>query len=163
MHVRKRILPSGRAVWQARTSTVVNGRRVEKAKQFPTEREARAWARSIGSVLEAKRVTGGAMTVDSYFTFWLDHLSREGRLQEKTRYEYRHHLGRLRPLIGAIKLSELSPYHLDDAFARLCGRGGRALSRRTIYHAAQIVGTALKAARRWRFIAASPLEDIERL
>jgi integrase len=163
MFIRKRTLPSGRIVWQTRTSTVVRGRRVEKAKQFATEREAKAWARSTGAAIEEKQVAGGGMTTDSFFTLWLDHIDREGRLAEKTRYEYRHHLGRLRPLIGAIKLGQLSPYHLDDALARLCGRGGRVLSRRTIYHVARIVGTCLKAARRWRFIPHSPLEDIERL
>ena len=135
----------------------------EKAKQFPTEREARAWARSIGSVLEAKRVTGGAMTVDSYFTFWLDFISAARAGSRKRRAmsiatiwagcvpHRRHQTQRAQPLSSRRCSSPGSAGAADGSVAAHdlpCGpnRGHR-----------------LKAARRWRFITASSLEDIERL
>jgi integrase len=164
MHIRKRVLPSGLVRWQARTSVTAGGRREERARDFTSEKAAKQWARDHGALIERRGVAAGETTVAAYFERWLAHLEEVGSVQPKTLYEYQHHLRRLVPLIGSLRLDRLTTFDLDQAYARLLRRGGRKdkpLHPRTVYAVHRIVSSALKRARKWKLIADNPAQDAE--
>src|SRR5262249_141713 len=107
-HVRRITRPSGLVRWQARVSVVVDGRRIERARDFASERAAKTWMHGEGRLIEQRGVQGEG-TVGAFFTQWLDYLREAGQHQAKTLVEYGQRLGRLRPLIGHIRLDRLSP------------------------------------------------------
>jgi integrase len=163
-HIRKQVLSSGEVRWQVRASTSAGCCRRYSARNFGTESEAKAWARTHGAAIEGKGISGGKGTVGGYFERWLGHLDEAGKHEAKTVYEYRHHLGRLVPLIGGIRLDRLTSYDLDQAYAQLLrrgGRGGAPLQPRTVYHVHRIASTALKRAAKWRLIAENPAASAE--
>jgi integrase len=163
-YVHRRVLPSGAIRFQARASTSAGGKRQHHTRSFATEREARAWANSQGALIERKGVAAGKDTVARYFERWLTHIEEAGQLEPKTVYEYRHHLRRLVPLIGAIRLNRLRSYDLDTAYGALLrrgGRGGRPLHPRTVSHVHRIVSGALKRAVKWKLIPENPAASAE--
>jgi hypothetical protein len=80
-HIRRRTLPSGLVRWQARTSTETEGKRNELARDFATEREARAWLRSEGAHIEQRSIRSSASTVGAYFERWLAWLGEASQLE----------------------------------------------------------------------------------
>ena len=165
MHIRKRTLPSGEVRWQVRLSSAIDGHRIEQARDFSSEREAKAWAQGEGRRIEQSGARA-ACTVGEYFRQWLDYLDEADQLQPKTRIEYRQRLGRLATLIGHKPLGRLSTRDLDLAYAKLLRSGGHhggPLHPRTVAGMHRVVLMALKRARRWRLIGDNPAADVERL
>jgi integrase len=164
MHIRKRVLPSGKERWQVRISNTIDGRRVERARDFSTAHEARSWSRQEGAAIEDRSVRGSEGTFANYSRRWLDHLAAMGQHQPKSLLEYRQCLGRVLPFIGGKRLDRLSPADLEQAYAQLLQRGGRwggPLSARTVVCTHRVVFMALKRARRWKLIGDNPAAEID--
>jgi integrase len=161
-NIRRRVLPSGAIRWQARASATVNGKRQYHARDFTTESAARSWAHAQGALIERRGVGGAKGTVAAYFERWLRWLGDSGTLQPKSHYEYGRHLHRLVHLIGGLKLSRITSYDLDQAYAHLLRRGGRngqPLSPRSVHHCHRIVSSAFRQARRWKLLAENPATE----
>jgi integrase len=163
-HIRKRVLADGTVSWQARASTYAGGSRKYVARNFASEREALAWARGQGALIESRGISGGKDSVASYFRRWCDHLDEAGKLEATTRAGYRFALGKITSLIGGIKLAKLSVADLDAAYAKLSrsgGLNGKPLSARSVHAIHRVVSNALRRARKWKLIADNPAQDAE--
>jgi integrase len=163
-HIRKRLTPNGEVRWQVRVSTRENGRRREIARDFGRKAEAEAWAADQGTLIERKQVGGGQTTFAAFLDRWLLHLTERDELEAKTIQEYRNHGRRLLPYIGTKPIERITPLDLDDAYTALQrrgGKGGRALSARTVHHVHRVAHNALARAVRWRLITSNPAAEAQ--
>ena len=69
-HIRKRTLANGETRWQARASTYAGGGRKYVARNFASEREALAWAREQGALIERRGISSGKDSVLYLATVW---------------------------------------------------------------------------------------------
>lgn len=95
---------------------------------------------------------GEKITVREYLeVHWLPSLE----LAPATVYGYQLQVDRIMPVIGHLKLSELTPYHLDSLIREFEAQG----TRLNIY---KMLSSALRRAVRLGFIAINPLDRVDR-
>ena len=70
---------------------------------------------------------------------------------------YRQIVGRLTSLLGALRLQELRPAHVQDAYARLLDDS---LAPRTVLHHHRVLHKALQQAVRWQVLARNPTDVV---
>ena len=97
-------------------------------------------------------------TTGKYLEQWLEDTARPS-VRPKTYDSYRLNVQRLLPLIGSIRLGNLSPAHVQSAYAALHRRG---LSPRSIHHAHTVLHGALGKAVRWGMITRNPTDGATR-
>jgi integrase len=146
----------------------VTGKRRQKVR---TVRGTKAFAERertrLLAEVDARRLNAGPgrLTVGAYLLEqWLPHM--KPRLAERSfeRYEgiVRAHLV---PALGAFKLRDLEPLHIQRYYAAALQNGRRdgrgALSAKTVLHHHRLLSEALKQARRWRLLAVNPAEDVQ--
>lgn len=153
-------------VWRVRLSL---GRDTLTGKPRQLERRVRGTRKAAERVLAnlhlspdaERRKDGTPITVGELLDRFLAHRERLGR-EALTIEAYRAHVERVRPLIGAKKLSALRPEHLDDLYGRLLDAD---LSAATVgrYHAT--MRAALKWGRRmgWVESVATDLATVPRV
>jgi integrase len=160
-HLRKRILASGRTVFQVETSTRTrDGRREKKTRNFPTEREAKAFLVGEGAAIERHRVASGRMTIAAYIDHYLRTREEAGDAEVKTLVEYAHHLRRLMPHVGNLRLDRLTRTDMKKAYGALRQRGsktGGPLHPRTVLHVHRIFHHAMEEAVADGLIAVNPV------
>jgi integrase len=112
-------------------------------------------------VAEAQTRTATAMdrstaTVGQLLDRWLEHRVGLGKVRAKTAYEYQRKIeGRIKPVLGDVKLRQLTPSHLDSAYTAWLAEG---LSPSTVrvYHS--ILSAACRQAVKWDLIDRAPTE-----
>jgi integrase len=112
-------------------------------------------------VAEAQTKTATAMdrstaTVGQLLDRWLEHRVALGKVRPKTAYEYERKIeGRIKPVLGDVKLRQLTPGHLDNAYKGWLAEG---LSPSTVrvYHS--ILSAACRQAVKWDLIDRAPSE-----
>ena len=91
-----------------------------------------------------------------------------GRLAQKTRYRYEEFLtSRINPAIGHIPLTDITPMHLRDFYAKLqqepnkcAGREGF-ISAQTILHHHRLIHNILQTAFMWDLIVSNPAAKVK--
>lgn len=102
-----------------------------------------------------------SLSVSDYLERWLDEREASGALKQSTALSYRN---KLRPAIarfGSIKLSALTPSHLDALYLNLSTEGrqaGGGLSARTVRYTHTVLRKALNDAHRKGLIAQNPAD-----
>ncbi len=107
MSVRKRVLPSGLAVWLV---DYRDGSGKRRARQFNTKREADSFNTKVRGELATGTHTAdsASITVHEAATLWVARCEREG-LEAATLLDYRQHLKlHILPFVGSVKLSRLT-------------------------------------------------------
>jgi integrase len=95
-------------------------------------------------------------TVGQLLDRWLEHRVALGKVRPKTAYEYERKIeGRIKPVLGEVKLRQLTPAQLDHAYAAWLADG---LSPSTVrvYHS--ILSAACRQAVKWDLLDRAPTE-----
>jgi integrase len=109
------------------------------------------------STAAALNADAGALTVAEYLNRWLDTTaSRSVRHGTLTRYEQLVRL-RILPHLGSVRLSKLTPSHIEMFFTDL---GNAGISPRGQQMAGNVLGRALKDAIRLKLITSNPVRDV---
>jgi integrase len=99
-----------------------------------------------------------AATVGQLLDKWVAHVEAVGRARPKTAYEYRRKIdGRIRPLLGDIRLDRLAPDTIDAAYGRWLEEG---LSPASVHALHAILSAALRQAVRWGWIERTPIDRV---
>lgn len=140
--IRRRVLPSGKAVWLA---AYVDGGGKRRFRQFPTRKEADAFLTQARA-----QVASGVHTPDSVSPtvaeaaeIWLKRCERD-KLEPTTIEQYRGHVElHIGPRIGATKLSRLTAPLVNEFADQLLTAGrSRELCRRVLISLSSIVTEA---------------------
>ena len=96
------------------------------------------------------------VTVAEYLQRWLrDYVAVNVAPSTLRRYE--QIVGRLLPLLGALRLQHLRPTHIQEAYAALLPDG---LAARTVLHHHRVLREALQHAVRWQLAASNPADAV---
>lgn len=126
--VRKRTLPSGKTVWQA---DYRDGEGKRRSKQFPAKREASNWLdQAKGQIRAGIHVADSAsITVKEAASLWIA-AGATDRLERTTvRQREQHARLHIVPLIGAIKLTQLTTPRIEAFKDELVETRSRAMAR----------------------------------
>lgn len=93
--------------------------------------------------------TGGAITMGALLDRFLTHAGVQGRSPTTIRKYEQIADAVIRPVIGAVKLSNLTAQHLDALYATLVAKGNRATTIRRVH---ALIGAALHQAIRWDLV-----------
>ncbi len=139
--IRKRTLPSGKAVWLVDYRDQAGQRR---AKQFPTRKAADAWSvHARGQVAAGTHVAdSSSVTVKAAAALWIERCEADG-LETSTIRQYRGHVdNRIVPRIGAEKLSRLTVPRLEALKDEMLRDLSRALTRKVMVSISSIITEA---------------------
>ena len=142
-----------------------------RRRRYLTIRGSKKDALRALTAAERQRDTGidilpGKLTVAAYFERWLtDYAAVKVAPTTFARYTgiTRHHVV---PAIGHLKLADLRPQHLQNAYALWLRPGsrrdgsGKALSSQTVLHHHRLISEALEQAVRWQLIALNPAHAV---
>src|SRR5262245_20006593 len=130
---------------------------------FATRKQAQtALSAALGEIGKGSYVEPSAMTVDEFLQRWLeDYVQHNCAAKTGERYAeiVRNHV---LPVIGAVKLRELKPAHIQELYSlakragRRDGRGG--LSSRTVHHIHRVLTNALNTGVKWQLLATNPVK-----
>ena len=151
--------PDGR--WEARVvvGRTVSGNPKRRGVYGKTRKEVAEKLNKLLTDHHAGRLAQSASqaTVQSHLELWL---SLRTDLEAATIAYYQHMIrAYINPGIGEIKLTTLTPLHLEHLMANLARKG---LSVRTVEGAYKTLSTALAQAVRWELIPESPIRKIKR-
>ncbi len=155
--IRKR----GKRSWEARFDVgrdhTTGQRRFEYRTIQGTKAEAqRALREALHRRDNGTDVRPARITVSDFLNRWLsDHAAVHVAPATLTRYQ--QIVGRLVPLLGALRLQELRPAHIQEAYTRLHDDG---LAPRTVLHHHRVLRTALQQTVRWQLLSRNPTDAV---
>lgn len=149
-------------LWEARFSVgrdPATGKQKQKSIYGKTQDEVRRKLKEATSKVDSGIYTdsGQNLTVAAWFTVW----AREyiGNVKEGTEAAYKHHISRhIIPNIGAVKLSKLSPHHIQTLYNDLQRKNG--LSPKTIKNLHGVINRALNQASDLDYIPKNPARKV---
>lgn len=141
-HTGIRKLPNGRFRARYFQGYDAHGKRVYPAKTFDTEREAREWRNAEVNNRRPGSIDSRGLTLGQYLDHWL---ATRLNLRENSIKTYRAMIDYIKPLLGHVKLSRLSPAQIEAWQAALLADG---FSSVTVATARSILSGALKSAER---------------
>jgi integrase len=122
-------------------------------------------ARHVNDLNTGGFVSPAKLTVAEYLDKWLAHAVTKVSRKTYERYEsiIMHHL---KPALGALKLPQLAPLHIQDHYTRALSEGrkdGRdgGLSPQTVLHHHRVLSEALTQAVGWQLLARNPAAAVE--
>src|SRR5438270_2878214 len=135
-------MPDGRKKFFTSASREVVKRRLDEAK-----RQADA----------GRLVVGRDQSLHEYLERWLAEAVRHS-VRPKTYLNYDLCVRRVRPFVGRVRLSSLTPEHIQHALGKLLESG---LSARTVRQVHMVLRCALKQAVLWRVLATNPTDAVK--
>jgi integrase len=141
--IRKRILPSGKTVWQAKYVDQAGTRR---SRHFDRKSDADAYLVKVRhDVSRGLHVADSqSITVAEAGELWIERAERDG-LERSTVNQYaahlKHHIG---PTIGAVKLSALTPPRVNQFVDTLIETRSRVLARKVLTSLGSLVDEAMR-------------------
>lgn len=156
------LVPRGPNTWLVRVSLgrdPQSGKRKYHNKTIRgTKKDAQRYLNGIMRDLDLGTfVEPSSMTVNAFLDQWLG--TAKGRVRPVT---YRDYEGKLqlyvRPAIGALKLSKVSPLDLQGLYASMLARG---LSPRTVRYTHAVLANALDQAVKWRLLTHNPAKHVD--
>jgi len=153
-HVGYRDGPKGRSHYYTIPITRPDGTRgQEQRRGFKSERAARAAMRKRLVELESGVATVTCnQTVAEYLAFWLGQIKRDVSQSTLAKYE-RTLRGALVPVLGAQRLSKLTPFLIDAAYNQALARGASANQVRSAH---TLFKAALSRAVDWDLLPRNP-------
>jgi integrase len=141
----------------------IGARRQRWFSGFATRKQAQtALSAALGEIGKGSYVEPSALTVGEFLQRWLDDYVQHN-CAAKTGERYaeivRNHV---LPVIGAVKLRELKPAHIQELYSlakragRRDGRGG--LSSRTVHHIHRVLTNAFNTGVKWQLLATNPVK-----
>jgi len=144
--------PDGR--WSA-TLRLEYGRR--KTVYGRTRAEVQTKLRQLQRDREQGVIVGApSVIVANYLARWLDEAARL-KVRPKTFIGYSLNVRRLNPLIGRIRLAQLTPQAIQGAYARLSAQG---LAPRSVRQAHVVLHSALRQAMRWGMVGRNAADGV---
>lgn len=140
--------------WEAKIS-LDNGKR--KAYYGSTRKEVSDKLKiALRDQQQGLLVTGPSQTVEQYLTRWLEDSARQ-TVRPRTYECYALSVRRLTPHLGKVRLSALTPAHVQKCYAALLDQG---LSRRSVELDHAVLHRALKMAVQWNLMGRNPTEAV---
>lgn len=136
------------------------GKRKQKTVSgFKTKKEAeKACAEMILQIEKGSFIQPSDQTISEFLQEWFESVAKQ-KFQVTTLDNYRRSInGRINPVLGHIKMSELKPVQIQKFYSQLATEG---LSARyiTVIHA--ILRSALSTAKKWELISKNVMDDVE--
>ena len=132
-----------------------------KGTRREAERELRKLLRQVdtGDYVEPNKVT-----VTLLLDRWIDHM--KPRVAPKTLERYEQLIeNNIKPVLGAKKLEQLRPYHIEGAWTALLQEGRKddkgGLAPQTVKHCHRLLRQALAQAVRWQLVGRNPADAVE--
>jgi integrase len=126
-----------------------------KRREEVREKLAKAIADRDGGVL----VDHQNMSVNDFFEQWLRD-SVKGSVRASTHASYKRQVARyVIPALGHVKLTKLTPAHVQHLYREMQDRG---LSARTVQYTHAVLHRALKQAKRWGMVNINAAENVDR-
>lgn len=102
----------------------------------------------------------GKLTFGEYLDRWLEESPYEGRSREWYSMVIEKHI---KPALGGIRLSKLTPLHIQGYFRKAARQDGRAgaLSKNTLNGHFRVIHTALNQAVAWNLIPSNPADSVK--
>lgn len=125
-------MPDGR--WRARISLGIgtDGKRSRKAIYGKTKTEVQKKLRQAHNANDAGQLpTATKTTVAEYLKFWIENVSRAA-ISTKDRYQQDIRT-KINPLIGKVKLQQLTGLHIDSVISTAAGSGSAPSSQQKIF------------------------------
>ena len=97
-----------------------------------------------------------SVSVANYLARWLDEAARL-KVRPRTFIGYSLNVRRLNPLIGRIRLAQLTPQAIQGAYARLTAQG---LAPRSVRQAHVVLHSALRQAARWGMVGRNAADGV---
>lgn len=140
-------------IWQGRDPVTGKRRSISKTIRG-TKKDAERWITTTLHALDTHSfVEPNRRSVNEYLTEWLDS-SVKVRVRERTFYDYKKLIERyIAPKLGFIKLSQLTPLHIQSLYATMQENG---LSARTVRYTHSVLRSALEQAVKWNFLVHNP-------
>ena len=101
-------------------------------------------------------ITPARVTLDEYLRRWLRDYAAVN-VAPATLLRYQQIVDRIAPWLGAVRLQELRPAHIQEAYACLLADG---LVARTVLHHHRVLRAALQHALRWQLIPHNPADAV---
>ena len=133
------------------------GKRGFATKQEAIYYEAEMRLKLVNPNFEIIKSVDEKQTVKEYLDSWVD-VHGKANLRPSTFSSYKSNIRvHIVPYIGNVPLKKLTPAMLDKLFQELVKKG---LSQSTVRYIQRILGVALEAARKYRYIDSNPARDI---
>ena len=133
-----------------------------KKRQKAVEEFARDFE---SKVLNGLAMDGRKVTLKEFTDRWLEEYASQ-KLQPGTVEKYRDELGKILPVLGHLKLTELKPHNLNAFFVSLTKDGARkdgkpgGYSRGSIAKTSNVLSSVLRTATEWEIIEKNPLDKV---
>lgn len=101
-------------------------------------------------------VNPAKITVTEYFERWLRDYARSN-VAPSTFHRYEQIASRLNAHLGSLRLQDLRPAHIQDAYGRLSTDG---LAARTVLHHHRVLREALSHAAQWQLLSVNPADAV---
>lgn len=134
-----------------------DGKPVKKQILARTERELQKKIEDVRLALRTGSFADpGRMNLSEFLDMWSEkHVSKQ---EPKTREFYGHMVTHIKDVIGAVKLKDLTPLHVENLLDHYRDQ----VSGTTLHHLFSTLRAALNKGRRWRLIAGeNPCEGVE--
>ena len=137
-----------------------NGKRKRKTVYGASKREAQQKLRQIQTQVDLGHVVEpSSLTLQEYLTRWLEHVAKP-RVAPSTYDRYGLHLKKhVIPHIGAVKLTKLTSYHVEQLYAVMATEGD---SDWEIQKTGKVLSQALRDAVRSKLIQFNPAAEVPR-
>ncbi|MPZ51036.1 MAG: tyrosine-type recombinase/integrase [Dehalococcoidia bacterium] len=139
--------------WAASIS-LANGKRKHFLGHSSAEVSAKR-AEALANLQKGIQPPKGNQSVAQYLDFWIR--SVKSSVRPTTYQSYELNVNRLRPLIGKLRLTNLTPAVIEQAYAALQERG---LSARSVKQVHTVLHGALKKAVIWELLGRNPSEAV---
>ncbi|MBQ3762239.1 MAG: site-specific integrase [Clostridia bacterium] len=157
--------------WEGRFTLGKNagtGKQVQKSIYGKTQKEVRRKLTEITSNIDkGLYVEPSKLTVGAWLDTWLNEFikmgnTQSGSLAEGTIFDYTRHIEHyIKPAIGAIRLTDLKPYHIQKVYNELINRKPKPLSAKTIKNLHSVIHSSLEAAKEQDLILVNPSDKVK--
>lgn len=147
-----------RGRWVGTVDITIDGKRRRKVVYGRTEKEARIKQRQAMQDKDAGSLVLDTLTVEAWFTYWLDKIAAR-RLKPQTLRGYRSHINNhVIPELGRKRLTDLRPAHIRGLYDKMRDQGKAEATCRQVH---AIVKKALKDAERDGKLSRNPAERVD--
>jgi integrase len=155
-HVRRRGRQSFELKFDAGTDPLTGRRRIRYVSFKGSKREAEI---ELARLISENATSSGIEPSKSTFSEFLDRWDRDwatNNVEGQTIQRYRELIALyMKPHLGATRIQKLRPVHLNELYAKLLregGKGGKALSPRTVGHVHRLIHRVLGHAAAWGIV-----------
>ena len=151
-------------IWEARFTVGIDpgtGKQIRKSVYGKTQKEVRQKMTAAQTEVDkGVYIEPSKLTVGKWLDIWLDEYTNS--IKENTRVTYRTQIDtHIRPNLGAIRLSELQPIHVQSMMNKLMRDPNKALAPKTLKNIKGVLHKAMTQAILLKYIPTNPCMGVQ--